>query len=88
MDMQSDVSVFKAFFEEHCTNEAGSWVDLGVLQNAFFWYCKLNKKDDLVLQRVWCTGSHVKKLAEQHGGEIRQSLGCCIIKGVKILRYP
>jgi hypothetical protein len=85
--MQIDiVSDFKTFFEKHCTNE--EWVDLLVLQNAFFWFCKLNKKDDLMLQRIWNTPNLVKELAEDHGGEIRQSLGVSIIKGIKIISYP
>ena len=85
--MQNDiVSVFKTFIETHCTKE--EWVDLLVLQNAFFWFCKLNKKDDLMLQRVWNTPSLVKELAKKHGGEIRQTLGCTMIKGIKIVSYP
>jgi hypothetical protein len=86
--MQNDANVFKTFFETHCINEPDSWVDLLVLHNAFWWYCNLNKKDESMLERIWCTPTLVQNFAEQHGGKIRQSWKCCIIKGIKIISYP
>lgn len=80
--------LFASFFEAYCVIDATSWIDMCVLQNAFFWYCKSSTTDVLLLERVWKRGTLIIVLAEQHGGAHRMSLNGCVIKGIKLVLFP